>query len=119
MRRTIFLTFSLKNLDLKRAERPKKFLWHFTTEMFFESLTRKYEKLTNEIKKRNIFLRYNMMKARMLKLPFTDDRKLKFSLSNVCGHGAFILLAFSYLETEFLTLRVYAASGIFLSILFQ
>jgi hypothetical protein len=39
--------------------------------------------------------------------------------SNVVGHGSFIMLAISYLESDFLNLRAYAINGIMLSILFQ
>lgn len=41
------------------------------------------------------------------------------SLSELAGHGAFVFLAMSYLESDFLNLRVYAFSGITLSIIFQ
>jgi hypothetical protein len=35
----------------------------------------------------------------------------KTNISNVCGHISFIFLAFSYLETDFLNLRLHAVSG--------
>lgn len=41
------------------------------------------------------------------------------SLSDVAGHGSFILLACSYLVTDFFQLRMFAASGVTLSIIFQ
>jgi hypothetical protein len=44
---------------------------------------------------------------------------LEMSLSNLAGHGSFILLACSYLEPDVLSLRGYALSAIALSITFQ
>ena len=44
---------------------------------------------------------------------------LSYKLSNVAGHGAFVFLAVSYLDSDFLQLRLYAMSGISLSIIFQ
>jgi CRP-like cAMP-binding protein len=42
-----------------------------------------------------------------------------YSVSDLCGHGSFAFLALSYLENDFLNLRLYAAGGISLSIIFQ
>jgi hypothetical protein len=44
---------------------------------------------------------------------------ISFRISNVAGHSAFILLSASYLENDFLNLRLYALSGVSLSIIFQ
>ena len=44
---------------------------------------------------------------------------IPFTLSNVAGHGSFLFLMASYLETDFLNLRMYALSGISLSLIFQ
>ena len=44
---------------------------------------------------------------------------IPFTLSNVAGHGSFLFLMASYLETDFLNLRMYAFSGISLSLIFQ
>jgi CRP-like cAMP-binding protein len=41
------------------------------------------------------------------------------SLSDLAGHGSFVLLMCSYLVTDFFELRMFAASGVTLSILFQ
>ena len=41
------------------------------------------------------------------------------SLSNLAGHGSFLLLALSYCENDLLQLRLFAASGMTLSIIFQ
>ena len=40
-------------------------------------------------------------------------------LSDIAGHTSFMLLAISYLETDFLQLRLFAFSGVTLSIIFQ
>jgi len=77
----------------------------------------RFEELLRQIKMQKILIKYEMVKARNIFIPYMG--KCKFTLSNLAGHGAFIMLALSYLETEFLNLRVYAASGVFLSILFQ
>lgn len=42
-----------------------------------------------------------------------------FTLAQAAGHGSFVMLALSYLESDFLNLRLYAVSGVCLSILFQ
>ena len=42
-----------------------------------------------------------------------------YTFSNLAGHGSFLLLALSYLEKDFLHLRLFAASGMSLSIIFQ
>lgn len=69
-----------------------------------------------------------MVKLRVIKLPIPFSKSHKslnnldsftFTLSNVAGHGAFLFLAISYMESEFLELRLYAISGLALSIIFQ
>uniref|UniRef100_A0A7S3HEK0 Cyclic nucleotide-binding domain-containing protein n=1 Tax=Spumella elongata TaxID=89044 RepID=A0A7S3HEK0_9STRA len=53
-------------------------------------------------------------------LPFKATKsEYTMSLSDLAGHSSFILLALSYLETDFLLLRMFAASGVSLSIIFQ
>jgi CRP-like cAMP-binding protein len=42
-----------------------------------------------------------------------------YTLSDLAGHGSFLFLAFGYMETDFLNLRLYAFSGICLSVIFQ
>ena len=49
----------------------------------------------------------------------SEQWKFSFTLSNLAGHGSFLLLALSYLEKDFLQLRLFAASGMSLSIIFQ
>jgi hypothetical protein len=60
-----------------------------------------------------------MTREIVLKVKSPWGNPIKFSLSNLCGHGAFLFLAISYTETNFFHLRVYASSGILLSIFFQ
>jgi CRP-like cAMP-binding protein len=43
----------------------------------------------------------------------------KTNLSNLAGHGSFLMLALGYMESDVLLLRAYAAGGVVLSILFQ
>ena len=81
------------------------------------------------LQKKKLFLRHAMVKTRILtfgypKIPFmttTNSKPIVFvyQLSDVCGHGAFILLAVSYMESDFLQLRIFAVSSGFLSMLFQ
>ena len=46
-------------------------------------------------------------------------RNISYTLSNLAGHGSFLLLALSYLENDFMQLRLFAASGMVLSMIFQ
>ena len=57
----------------------------------------------------------------LLFLPWNPNETYltQWTLSNLCGHGAFIFLALGYLESDFLNLRLYAFSGISLSLIFQ
>jgi hypothetical protein len=48
-----------------------------------------------------------------------EQWKFSYTLSNIAGHSSFLLLALSYLEKDFLNLRLFAASGMSLSIIFQ
>ena len=102
------------NLDLKKTVKPSSKLWHLMTKDFFH----RFEEIRNVIDRKFIYFRYNMIRMREMQLPITE-KTVAYSYSNVCGHGAFVLLAVSYLETDFLRLRMYAASGISLSIMFQ
>jgi len=58
-----------------------------------------------------------MVKSRGLTLPGVGQ--VKWTLTEVAGHGAFVALALSYLEKDVWNLRLFACSGIFLNILFQ
>lgn len=61
-----------------------------------------------------------MLRERVLPFRnFISGKPIAFNFSNICGHGAFLFLAVSYQETEFVRLRLFACSGIVLNILFQ
>lgn len=49
----------------------------------------------------------------------TNSNEFTYTWSDLAGHGSFLFLACSYLENDFLKLRLYAVCGITLSILFQ
>lgn len=88
-----------------------------------------FEENMLKFQKRKLFLRHAMVKNRTFtftypKIPFmtkTNSKPIVFvyQLSNVAGHGAFICLALSYMESDFLQLRVFAVSSGVLSMLFQ
>jgi len=69
--------------------------------------------------KKMILLKGFFCKIRRTNLPYVKDMFPVYSVSNMAGHGAFMAMALSYLETDFMMLRIYAASGITLSIVFQ
>jgi CRP-like cAMP-binding protein len=53
-------------------------------------------------------------------LPFSSTPiVMPLSLSDLAGHSSFVFLAISYLETDFMQLRMFAVSGVALSIVFQ
>jgi hypothetical protein len=60
-----------------------------------------------------------MLRERVLPFYFVGGRQIKYMWTNICGHGAFLYLALSYLETDFWNLRLYATGGIILQIFFQ
>lgn len=76
------------------------------------------ETLRNKMKRQSLKFRGAMIRRRIVTLPFSN-KKFVYSFSDLSGHGAFIFLACSYLETDFANLRIFAASGIVLSIIFQ
>lgn len=84
-----------------------------------------YEELISTLKRKKLLLRAAMTKKRKIVLQppafiGSDPIRLPmFNLSELAGHGSFVFLALSYLENDFLNLRLYAFSGITLSILFQ
>jgi len=73
------------------------------------------------LQRQRLLFKHLMVKHRLLSLRFGPDTKYSFvwTVSNVCGHGSFLFLMASYLETDFLNLRLYAFSGITLSMVFQ
>lgn len=95
-------------MTLARTARPR----NITT------AAEKMENLTIYIKKQRILLRGAMIKPREIKVPLSNHRFV-ISLSELSGHGAFLFLALSYSTTDLLSLRIFAASGISLSIIFQ
>jgi hypothetical protein len=52
-------------------------------------------------------------------VPAVSPLTVRTNMSNLCGHGSFLLLAMAYLESDVLLLRVFSAGGIALSVLFQ
>jgi hypothetical protein len=91
------------------------------------SLASRIEEFKLSLQKQRIHLRGAMTRTRVIKIKnkifgyqiFNNDMNLSYKLSNVAGHGAFVFLAVSYLDSDFLQLRLYAMSGISLSIIFQ
>lgn len=76
-------------------------------------------KSTNETRTFKDFaadLNHAMVRERTLTI---NNRTFKYQLTNLAGHGSFVMLALGYLESDFLHLRAYAFTGITLSILFQ
>ena len=95
---------------------PKEEKIHETSTTFLE---RSFQILT---KSRSISLyvpRFIQSKLKIKKNPTSSKLVIPFTWSNIAGHGSFLFLALSYLESDFLSLRLYAFSGISLSIIFQ
>ena len=84
-----------------------------------------YEDLVSTLKRKKLLLRAAMTKKHKIILHPPESiskdpiRLPLFNLSELAGHGSFVFLALSYMESDFLNLRLYALSGITLSILFQ
>lgn len=76
-----------------------------------------YEDFHSSLKRRRLLLRANIIskKSVTLHLPrFISEKPIvipPFSWSEAAGHGSFVFLALSYLENDFLWLRMYAFSG--------
>jgi hypothetical protein len=89
----------------------------------------KMEESILNLKKKKLLFRGFMLKKQIYKIsiPLTYKNNttiLKFEIptftfSELAGHGSFLFLAFSYLGSDFLHLRLFAISGISLAILFQ
>lgn len=71
--------------------------------------------------KREASILQSTMTTQTPSLPILSVRTSKntMSLSDFAGHTSFVLLMFSYLETDFFQLRVFATGGYALSIIFQ
>lgn len=84
-------------------------------------------KLNSTINNSNIVTKKNIREqiidwANIIKEPMTRTRPFfifNYTLSNLAGHCSFILLACSYLETDFFLLRTYALGALTCSIIFQ
>ncbi len=97
---------------------PKVVIRNHSTLSNSESL----DELRNTIRRKSILFKGFIMKRRVLNytLPFGIGHfYFPYSVSDLCGHGSFAFLALSYLENDFMNLRLYAAGGISLSIIFQ
>lgn len=68
----------------------------------------KREELLIYFKKKFILARGALVKKRYLELDIPIGGKYThwYTLSDMCGHGAFLFLAISYLENDFMNLRM-------------
>jgi hypothetical protein len=88
-----------------------------------------YAKVAASTKSRIDTLQVEMVKKRYIDFSIlrsasstgaaAESHKISYTWSNLAGHSSFLLLALSYLEKDFLQLRIFAASGMSLSIIFQ
>ena len=60
-----------------------------------------------------------MCKKLQTRLPYIKDIWPHYTLSNMAGHAAFVSMALSYIESDIMMLRLFALSGLSLSIVFQ
>jgi hypothetical protein len=80
------------------------------------------EDLLSFIRRRKLYFKAKMTTKKKMTITLWSGQVVNtpaFSWSDVAGHGSFVFLALSYLESDFLSLRCYALSGITLSLLFQ
>ena len=72
-------------------------------------------------KKLLLFKSFMVSRRRVvISIPFTRlSHVVVITLSDLAGHCSFLFLSISYLESDFMNLRLYALSGITLSIIFQ
>ena len=87
-----------------------------------------YAKVSAKTKKKIDLFQVEMVKKRYIdysvlvrntSMGADESRRISYTWSNLAGHSSFLLLALSYLEKDFLQLRIFAASGMSLSIIFQ
>ena len=87
-----------------------------------------YAKVAASTKSRIDILQVEMVKKRYIDFSIlrsassngaAESQRISYTWSNLAGHSSFLLLALSYLEKDFLQLRIFAASGMSLSIIFQ
>lgn len=70
------------------------------------------------VQKNRLLLRGAIVRPRFIKIPMLD-MVLSYTITNLFGHTSFLCLSLSYMETDFLHLRIYALSGITCAIMFQ
>ena len=97
---------------------PARFIGTLRQRRLYPKAT-KAQSLLVYIQKQLVFVKGFMLKKRQTKHPYLKDLFPIYTFSNVAGHGAFLCLAISYMESDFMMLRIYAATGISLSIVFQ
>lgn len=82
----------------------------------------RFDSLKTEFQRRFILFRGWMLRKRYLsaRVPIIGRRFMfPFTVSDLSGHLSFVFLALSYLESDFMNLRIFAASGLSMSIIFQ
>ena len=91
------------------------------------SISMSVEEIITNLKKKKLLLRGAMLRKRsfLVTIPAFGSLRseIPFSIvyqwSNLAGHGSFVFLAISYLESDFLNLRLFAIGGITMSMIFQ
>jgi len=76
------------------------------------------EEVMRRFPRTRLLVRGEMLRQRIMFNPFIMGKEVR-NLSDIAGHGAFLMLAISYTETDVFNLRMYAAAGVSLSIVFQ
>ena len=73
----------------------------------------RHETIIGILQKQKILLRGAMIKKRTTNFLFLNNflPTYSYSYSELAGHGAFISMALSYSETDFMMLRAYASTG--------
>ena len=105
---------AFRNIDLKKASDVGS-LGNLNVQQRFHDY----------LKRKVVYLKYEIRKERYIRLPLMDKYgnggglTAPYSISSVCGHISFLIIGASYLQTEFLNLRLYAVSGLTFAIIFQ
>ena len=103
---------AFKNIDLKKA-----------SDIGSLGNINVFQRSGNFIKRKVMLLNYEMRKERFFRLPLFTSRSgsntIPYSISSLCGHVSFMIFGASYLQTDFLNLRLYAVSGLSFAIIFQ
>ena len=74
--------------------------------------------ISNGFPRSKILLRGAIITKHMIWNPITNKR-VPMSVSILCGHLSFMALAISYTESDVLSLRLYAATGVTFAMIFQ